>query len=95
MKFARQELVHLERNYPYVSWLPIIIQNRLAPPITWQSSGKVKSPFKGLAAFEEEDADNFYGREDTIDRVAELVSQEPLVPIVGASGSGKSSATIV
>ncbi|WP_310484125.1 CHAT domain-containing protein [Chamaesiphon sp. VAR_48_metabat_403] len=62
VKFARQELVNLEQDYPYVSWLPIIIQNRLAPSITWQGLGKVQSPYKGLFAFTEADADNFYGR---------------------------------
>jgi hypothetical protein len=91
VKFARQELVNLEPNYPYVSWLPIIIQNRLAPSIIWQGLGKVKSPYKGLFAFTEADADNFYGREDTIDRLYQLVWNQPLVAIIGASGSGKSS----
>ena len=91
VKSARQHLVSFEDKYPYVSWLPIVIQNRLVTSPTWQSLGKIRSPYKGLAAFTEADADNFYGREDTIDRVADLVSQEPLVPIFGASGSGKSS----
>jgi uncharacterized protein YjbI with pentapeptide repeats len=91
VKSARRQLVDFEATYPYVSWLPIVIQNRLVTSPTWQSLGKIRSPYKGLAAFEEKDADNFYGREEMIDRVAELVSQEPLVPIVGASGSGKSS----
>ena len=91
VKSARKQLVDFEATYPYVSWLPIVIQNRLVTSPTWQSLGKIRSPYKGLAAFTEADADNFYGREEMVDRVAELVSQEPLVPIVGASGSGKSS----
>jgi uncharacterized protein YjbI with pentapeptide repeats len=94
VKVARQQLVEVEDEYPYASWLPIVIQNRLVTSLispTWQSLGKIRSPYKGLAAFTEADADNFYGREEIVDRVAELVSQEPLVPIVGASGSGKSS----
>jgi uncharacterized protein YjbI with pentapeptide repeats len=94
VKVARQQLGEVEDKYPYASWLPIVIQNRLVTSLispTWQSLGKIRSPYKGLAAFTEADADNFYGREEIVDRVAELVSQEPLVPIVGASGSGKSS----
>jgi uncharacterized protein YjbI with pentapeptide repeats len=94
VKVARKELIEVEDRYPYASWLPIVIQNRLVTFLispTWQSLGKIRSPYKGLAAFTEADADNFYGREEMVDRVAELVSQEPLVPIVGASGSGKSS----
>ena len=48
-------------------------------------------PFKGLAAFEREDAPYFFGRERL---VAELVARlvgAPLLGIVGPSGSGKSS----
>ena len=48
-------------------------------------------PYKGLAAFEFDDAGYFFGRERV---VAELVAQlvgSPLLAIVGASGSGKSS----
>jgi uncharacterized protein YjbI with pentapeptide repeats len=91
VKFARKQLVNFEDKYPYVSWLPIVIQNRLVTSPTWQSLGKIRSPYKGLAAFTEADADNFYGREDTIDRYVQIVSTAPLVPIIGASGSGKSS----
>jgi WD40 repeat protein/DNA-binding SARP family transcriptional activator len=49
-------------------------------------------PFKGLAAFEVDDAEYFFGREQL---VAELVARlvgAPLLAIVGPSGSGKSSA---
>ena len=48
-------------------------------------------PFKGLAAFGPEDAEYFFGRERL---VAELVARlvgAPLLAIVGASGTGKSS----
>jgi hypothetical protein len=91
VKVARQQLVELEDTYPYVSWLPIVIQNRLVPSPTWQSLGKIRSPYKGLEAFAEADAGNFYGREETIERYASLISTARLLPIIGASGSGKSS----
>jgi AAA ATPase domain/Pentapeptide repeats (8 copies) len=91
VKSARKHLVDFEETYPYVSWLPIVIQNRLVASPTWQSLGKIRSPFKGLAAFTEADADKFYGREETIERYAKLVATASLVPIIGASGSGKSS----
>ena len=48
-------------------------------------------PFKGLASFDVDDADYFFGRERL---VAELVARQtgaPLTALVGASGSGKSS----
>ena len=91
VKSARRHLESFEHQYPYASWIPIVIQNRLVPSPTWQSLGKIRSPFKGLDPFTEADAGNFYGREETIERYAKLVATTPLVPIIGASGSGKSS----
>jgi hypothetical protein len=91
VKSARKHLVDFEATYPYVSWLPIVIQNRLVASLTWQGLGKIRSPYKGLAAFTEADAGKFYGREETIEQYAKLVATAPLVPIIGASGSGKSS----
>jgi DNA-binding SARP family transcriptional activator/WD40 repeat protein len=52
----------------------------------------VVCPYKGLAAFDIDDAQYFFGREQL---VAELVARlvgAPLLGVVGASGSGKSSA---
>jgi hypothetical protein len=91
VKSARQDLDNFQAEYPYASWLPIVIQNRLVPSPTWQSLGKIRSPYKGLEAFTEADAAIFYGREETIEQLTDLVSTKPLVPILGASGSGKSS----
>jgi WD40 repeat protein/tRNA A-37 threonylcarbamoyl transferase component Bud32 len=48
-------------------------------------------PYRGLFAFREEDARFFFGREDFSERLLELVKQQPLVAVVGSSGSGKSS----
>ena len=51
----------------------------------------VVCPFKGLASFDVDDAEYFFGREQL---VAELVARlvgAPLLAIVGPSGSGKSS----
>ena len=56
-----------------------------------EPDGAVVCPFKGLAAFGPEDANYFFGRERL---VAELVARlvgAPLLAIVGASGTGKSS----
>ena len=54
--------------------------------------GPVVCPYKGLASFDADDAEYFFGRERL---VAELVARlvgAPLLAIVGPSGSGKSSA---
>jgi WD40 repeat protein/DNA-binding SARP family transcriptional activator len=49
-------------------------------------------PYRGLAAFREQDAPFFHGREGFAQRLHQAVHQHPLVTvIVGSSGSGKSS----
>jgi WD40 repeat protein/DNA-binding SARP family transcriptional activator len=54
--------------------------------------GVVACPFKGLAAFDVDDAGIFFGRERLVaEMVARLVGA-PLLGVVGPSGSGKSSA---
>jgi WD40 repeat protein len=49
------------------------------------------SPFAGLAAFQEADADRFFGRDRDIDQVVTELRSRPLVAVVGPSGAGKSS----
>ena len=49
-------------------------------------------PFKGLASFEVEDAAFFFGRERLVAEMAARLAGAPLLGVVGASGSGKSSA---
>ena len=52
----------------------------------------VVCPFKGLAFFEVGDAGFFFGRERLVAELVARVTGAPLLGIVGASGSGKSSA---
>ena len=52
----------------------------------------VTCPFKGLASFEFDDADFFFGRERLIAEMVARLAGAPFMGIVGASGSGKSSA---
>ncbi len=49
------------------------------------------NPYQGLAAFGEEDADFFFGQEKFVNNLAEVTQKQPLVAVVGPSGSGKSS----
>lgn len=92
VNIARQKLQGLETDYPCASWLPVIVQNLLATPPTWQSLGAVVNcPYRGLAAFKEEDAPYFYGRETVTQQLVTAVKTKHLVAVVGASGSGKSS----
>ncbi len=52
---------------------------------------ELRNPFKGLQAFQQADADDFFGREELIDRLVGMVRNQRLVAVVGPSGSGKSS----
>ena len=44
-----------------------------------------------MSAFTEKDEHLFFGREKFVQQLVEAVKQHPLVPVIGASGSGKSS----
>jgi len=52
---------------------------------------EVDNPYRGLHAFTEADAGDFFGREAFVERLVTAVCQGPVVAVVGASGSGKSS----
>ncbi|MEO0967398.1 MAG: CHAT domain-containing protein [Cyanobacteria bacterium J06639_18] len=86
----------IEKHPPGVNWLPVICKNSLDAPPNWEDLGGLTGklpdcPYKGLSAFQEEDAKYFFGRDHFIADLVEAVNTKPLVPVVGASGSGKSS----
>lgn len=54
-------------------------------------SAPLRNPYKGLRAFEEVDADDFYGRQDAITRLIRRLPTGRCLAVVGPSGSGKSS----
>ena len=58
-------------------------------------AGDVVNPYKGLRAFDEGDADKFFGRRRLIDELIEATraggSDPRLLAVIGPSGSGKSS----
>ena len=49
------------------------------------------NPYKGLRAFAEADASDFFGRDDVAISLRETLSSKSFVAVVGPSGSGKSS----
>ncbi|HSB87623.1 MAG TPA: BTAD domain-containing putative transcriptional regulator, partial [Ilumatobacteraceae bacterium] len=49
-------------------------------------------PYKGLASYQLDDAENFYGRDYLVAELLEAVRTASLVVVVGSSGAGKSSA---
>jgi DNA-binding SARP family transcriptional activator/class 3 adenylate cyclase/ABC-type glycerol-3-phosphate transport system substrate-binding protein len=65
------------------------------PGISTDGTVGERNPYKGLHAFAEADADDFFGRDALVDRLvrrmAEAVEGSRFLAVVGPSGSGKSS----
>jgi WD40 repeat protein/serine/threonine protein kinase len=61
--------------------------------LTTQIAVPTRNPYKGLQAFQEADADDFFGREDLIKQIIERLAEpaDRFLAVVGPSGSGKSS----
>ena len=59
----------------------------VAPPAAVQ----LYNPYKGLEPFAAKDFLYFFGREAMTERLLAAVDEQPLVALIGASGSGKSS----
>ena len=67
----------------------------VAPPPLASVSGVIDSPYRGLSAFEEQDAAFFFGREaaatEVLERLSRLWQGPGLLVVSGVSGAGKSS----
>ena len=67
----------------------------VAPPPLVSVSGAVDSPYRGLGAFEEQDAALFFGREaattQLLQRMSRSLAGAGLLVVSGVSGAGKSS----
>jgi WD40 repeat protein len=50
-----------------------------------------RPPFRGLSPFREGDHDFFFGRDALIDALLRKLTDDPFLPVLGPSGSGKSS----
>lgn len=61
------------------------------PPVDMPPDFVPRNPYKGLRAFGEEDAADFFGREAFIAALIETLRKRLFLALVGASGSGKSS----
>ncbi|GAB4224971.1 MAG: hypothetical protein Tsb0032_30500 [Kiloniellaceae bacterium] len=58
---------------------------------TRPTSRPAACPYKGLAAYQPEDAANFFGREALVDELVHRVRLQQVLVVGGPSGSGKSS----
>jgi WD40 repeat protein/serine/threonine protein kinase len=64
-----------------------------SPSTSRLTSSVIRNPYKGLRAFEELDAGDFFGRRGEVDRLLKLFedANERFLAVIGPSGSGKSS----
>ncbi|WPD24270.1 MAG: trypsin-like peptidase domain-containing protein [Candidatus Electrothrix scaldis] len=69
--------------------IPASILLRAFPEMEQHS--RPANPYRGLEAFREKDAALYFGREQTIARLRQVVAEQPFAAVIGASGSGKSS----
>jgi WD40 repeat protein len=91
---ARKRLQGLEQEFHCATWLPVLYPNPAVVAPTWQDLGrwsKSRCPYRGLFAFQKEDAQFFFGRKAFTQQLVEAAQKEPLVTVLGSSGSGKSS----
>jgi WD40 repeat protein/DNA-binding SARP family transcriptional activator len=73
------------------TWPPSAAVARELPAVQPRALGPC--PYRGLAPFRQQDAPFFFGREAFVEHLATAVYQgTPLTAVIGASGSGKSSA---
>ncbi len=71
---------------------PVLKKNQLTDvSTTFEREVIPPNPYQGLSAFGEEDAAFFFGRETFVNELVQTTRKQPLVGVVGPSGSGKSS----
>ena len=77
------DLIALERSI--LAQDPALVDATMTAPV------QSKCPYKGLASYDIDDADDFFGRDTAVRDVLARLTRFGLVVIVGPSGSGKSS----
>jgi WD40 repeat protein/class 3 adenylate cyclase len=78
-------LLHRRRGGPAMAELTVAGEVEEPPP------ADVPCPYKGLAAFEAQDAEFFFGREELVAQLTARLAGTRFLAVVGPSGSGKSS----
>ncbi|MGI9508029.1 MAG: serine/threonine-protein kinase [Geminicoccaceae bacterium] len=67
------------------------VRSASASAVTIMAPSATRCPYKGLAAYQSEDAEFFHGREGLVDEIVRRVQLNRVLVIGGPSGSGKSS----
>ncbi len=69
----------------------IAILEELVPGRGGRALRDDESPYPGLSAFQEGDANRFFGRSRDVTRMVAKIREHPLTGVIGPSGTGKSS----
>ena len=69
-------------------------EEKEAEPFTDKKTGEVSCPYQGLKAFTEETKQFFFGRVRKVEEIEQRLNERNFVPVIGASGSGKSSVVL-
>ncbi|MEM9264633.1 MAG: caspase family protein [Cyanobacteria bacterium P01_F01_bin.13] len=83
LKRQKQEPVYIGRGSSIT-----ILQPRMQKAAAVVSD---ECPYRGLKVFDEAHTQFFFGREDEVDRLLDRLKHSNFVPVIGVSGSGKSS----
>jgi len=77
-------------NYFYYSQ-----EAKITPPDSAKDSDEILPiPYRGLFHFDDHDADFFFGREVFVTELLQATQNRNFIPVLGASGSGKSSVVL-
>ena len=71
--------------------LDLLLKGIRGEPAAGATLREAICPYRGLLAFREEDAGLFFGREAAVASLVDKVRHQPLLTLIGRSGSGKSS----
>lgn len=95
---ASQGVVHLARRVEGLRFYeqgPTRLKGLDHPVTVFKVVAETANPYKGLRAFDEADAPDFFGREalteQLVARLSEKTPESRFLAVVGSSGSGKSS----
>ncbi|MCK6626021.1 MAG: AAA family ATPase [Anaerolineae bacterium] len=80
-------------NYYYRQEAPIAPAKPAEPGVA-PLEPALPNPYRGLFHFGPDDAEFFFGREEFVEKLANLTRTRRLIAVVGASGSGKSSVVL-
>jgi hypothetical protein len=84
-------------------WAATLLRARHTPPYALLADFDIRlaptlpddtCPYLGLNAFHERDSERFFGRQRLIAQLLDKLNTTPLLAVVGASGSGKSSTVL-